>query len=249
MGKIKLSKIDTDAPESLKKDEIKDKTKELVAGIGQICKSIYAEKKHSVLIVLQGMDASGKDGVAQNVFAECSALAIDACSFKKPTEEEFAHDFLWRVHKLAPAKGNMKIFIRSHYEDILIQSVHQWIDKDRAAKRMNAINAFEELLQFDNNTTILKFYLHISHSKQLEKLKERRDNPQKQWKFNEQDFEESKLWDEYMECYEYVINNSTIPWHIIPADQNWFRDYSVAQIVLETLKKLKSKFPTLNDLE
>ena len=232
--KIKLSKIDTDIPKVWKKMKLRTKQKELVAGIGQICKSIYAEKKHSVLIVLQGMDASGKDSVAQNVFGRvfCSP-AIDACSFKNQPKKNSLTTSLWRVLKLAPAKGNMKIFIRSHYEDILIQSVHQWIDKDRVTIRMNAINAFEELLQFDNNTTILKFYLHISHSKQLEKLK-RRDNPQKQWKFNEQDFEESKLWDEYMECYEYAINNSTIPWHIIPADQNWYRDYSVAQIVLET---------------
>ena len=249
MEKIRLSGIDTDAPSHFKKEETQDKTRKMVGEIGRIAKSVFAEKKHSILVVLQGMDASGKDGTAQNVFADCPVLSIDAFSFKKPTEEEFAHDFLWRVHRQVPAKGNIKIFIRSHYEDILIQSVHQWIDDERVEQRMKAINAFEELLNFDNHTTILKFYLHISHSRQMEKLEERRQNPDKQWKYNEQDLEESKLWDKYMKAYEFALNHSKIPWHIIPADQNWYRDHAVATIVLEQLKKLKSKFPTLDDLE
>ena len=193
------------------------------------------------------MDGSGKDGVAKNVFVLCPATAIDAYSFKKPTEVEFAHDFLWRVHNVCPMKGNLKIFIRSHYEDILIQAVHKWITPDRVRERMDAINNFEHLLAFDNNTTIIKFFLNISHKRQLEKLTERKVNPAKQWKFNEQDFEESKLWDSYMKCYEYAINNSTIPWHIIPCDQSWYRDFIVAGIVLEKLKSLKSKLPTLKD--
>jgi polyphosphate kinase 2 (PPK2 family) len=193
------------------------------------------------------MDASGKDGAAKNIFASCTALSTDAYSYKKPTEEEFAHDFLWRVHKQVPSKGNIKIFIRSHYEDILIQAVHQWIDEDRIAKRMDAINNFEQLLEFDNNTSILKFYLHISHKKQLEKLEERRTNPEKQWKFNSQDFEESKLWDKYMDAYEYAINNSKIPWHIAPTDQRWYRDYFIGKIVLEKLESLNPNLPTIKN--
>ncbi len=247
MDKIKLSKLDTDAPNSFEKSTTQEKTEALVKRIGEIAKVLYAEKKHSVLVILQGMDASGKDGAAENVFAACNALTIDAYSFKKPTEEEFAHDFLWRVHKLTPAKGTIKIFIRSHYEDILIQAVHRWITPERIKMRMEAINAFEKLLQFDNNTIILKFYLHISQEKQLEKLKERKSNPEKQWKYNPEDLEESKLWDEYREHYEYAINNSEIPWHIIPTDQNWYRDYAIAKIVLEHLEKLKCKLPTLRD--
>ncbi len=245
MDKIKLSKIDTDAPKSYTKEDTIARTRELVSKIGEISKALYAEKKHSVLVILQGMDASGKDGAAQNVFADCSSLAIDAYSFKKPTDDEFAHDFLWRVHKVAPAKGNIKIFIRSHYEDILIQSVHKWITPERVQLRMEAINAFEKLLQFDNNTLILKFYLHISHKRQLEKLEERRTNPEKQWKYNAEDLTESKLWDEYRECYEYAINNSSIPWHIVPTDQSWYRDFGIAKIVYEQLKELNCKYPTL----
>ncbi|NOT37321.1 MAG: polyphosphate kinase [Saprospiraceae bacterium] len=247
MAKINLSKYPTVAPKNLSKEKIKKETKELVKKIGELEKIIYAERKHSVLIILQGMDASGKDGAARNVFANCNALSLDSYCFRKPTEEEFSHDFLWRVHKQTPAKGHTKIFIRSHYEDILIQAVHGWIDADRVRKRMDAINAFEELIQFDNNTTILKFYLHISPERQLEKLEERKVNPEKHWKYNPQDFEERKLWDKYMERYEYAFNNSTIPWHIIPCDQRWYRDYCIAKIVLERLKSLKPKFPPLKD--
>lgn len=169
--------------------------------IGHLLNVMYAQKKHSLLVVFQGMDASGKDGSTKNVFGKARPTDLDAHSFRKPTEIEFAHDFLWRAHKIAPAKGTTSVFIRSHYEDILIQRVHQWIDEEQVTNRMNAINAFEKNLILDNGTTILKFFLHISPDRQKEKLQERIDLPEKNWKHNDGDWEERKYWDQYMKAY------------------------------------------------
>ncbi|HMG14319.1 MAG TPA: PPK2 family polyphosphate kinase [Saprospiraceae bacterium] len=242
---ISISKLSTVPPTDLNKKKIKKKTAEISKKIGHLQKKIYAEKKHSVLVVLQGIDASGKDGATRHVFGECSVAGTQSYSFKKPTSEEVAHDFLWRVHKLTPANGMLMIFNRSHYEDVLIQRVHKWIDEDKVVKRMNAINSFEELIEFDNNTLVLKFFLHISKEKQLEKLKERIEDPSKNWKHNPEDWEEAKLYDEYMKCYEYVINNSTKKWNIIPVDKRWYRDYLIASVVYQELKNLNPKLPTL----
>jgi PPK2 family polyphosphate:nucleotide phosphotransferase len=242
---IKLAEISTKAPEGLKAKEIKSETKELASKIGDLQHLMYAEGKKSLLVVLQGMDASGKDGTTKNAFYACNPIGIDSFGFKKPTELEFSHDFLWRCHALAPKKGNIMIFIRSHYEDILIQKVHNWIDDERRAKRMSSINSFEDLIQYDNNTTILKFYLHISPEEQLRKLQERIDDPKQHWKHNDGDWEERKYWDKYTEAYEYVINNSVIPWHIVPADDKWYRNYFVAQKVKETLESFDCKLPGL----
>jgi polyphosphate kinase 2 (PPK2 family) len=169
------------------------------------------------------------------VFSDCTIAGLDLVSFKKPTEEEFAHDFLWRVHRWVPQKGMLTIFNRSHYEDILIQRVHGWIDMERVQKRMNAINAFEDLLQFDNNTKIFKFYMHISKEEQLVQLQERIDDPEKRWKHNDGDWKEREHWDQYMEAYEYAINNSTTPWHICPVDQRWYRNYFIAKTLADNL--------------
>ncbi len=245
MTKVKLSDISSKAPKDLNKKEIKKETIVMAKEIGELVYKMHAERKSSLLIVLQGMDSSGKDGATKNVFGYCSPSHIDAYSFKKPTEEEFAHDFLWRCHSKAPKKGEVMVFIRSHYEDILIQKVHNWINDEKREKRMNSINSFEELLEFDNKTTVLKFYLHLSKEKQEEKLQERIDIPRKQFKHNEGDWEERKLWDNYMECYEYAINNSTIPWHIIPVDSRWYRNYVIAKIVLEKLRALDPKLPLI----
>lgn len=242
---IKLSKIPTTPPKGTNKKEIKIKTKEMVAQIAELQQLMYAEGKRSMLIVFQGMDSSGKDGATKKVFRSCSPGGVNAVSFKKPSDEEFAHDFLWRVHKQAPAKGQIKIFNRSHYEDILIQKVHGWITPKQQKMRMKAINAFEELLQEDNGTTILKFYMHLSPARQLEKLQERIDDPTKNWKHNDGDWKERELWSKYRSCYEYAINNSEIPWHIVPVDSRWYRDYCIAKIVLATLKKMKFKLETL----
>ncbi|MEO6760153.1 MAG: PPK2 family polyphosphate kinase [Saprospiraceae bacterium] len=233
----------TEAPKGVKKDDLKDETDRLVKRLGELQYLMNAESKHSVLVILQGMDGSGKDGAAKNVFAECTISALRLEAFKKPTEEEFAHDFLWRVHKVTPKKGMLTIFNRSHYEDILIQRVHGWIDEARVEKRMQAINAFEELLAFDANTLIFKFYLHISKDEQEKQLQQRLDEPEKFWKHNPGDWEERKLWDKYLAAYEYAINQSTIPWHICPVDNRWYRDYFIAKTMVEEMEKLKMEFP------
>ena len=240
---IKLSAISTEAPQDLEKKDFKEETAKLVERLGELQNIMYAEGKHSMLVILQGMDGSGKDGAVRNVFHTCTIAGLNMVSYKKPSEEEFAHDFLWRVHEHVPEKGMTTIFNRSHYEDILIQRVHNWIDNDRLKKRMAAINAFEDLIQFDNNTLIIKFYMHISLEEQGVQLQQRLDDPTKFWKHNAADWEERKLWDKYMDAYEYAINNSTTPWHICPVDNRWYRNYFMAKTIVEELEKLKMKLP------
>ncbi len=242
---IKLSDISTKAPKHFEKEEVKNWTKDLVEKIGDLQNLLYAERKYSVLIILQGMDGTGKDSTTRTLFGECSPIGVQVTSFKKPTEEEFAHDFLWRVHKVAPEKGMIKVFNRSHYEDILIQYVHGWINDEKRSLRMKSINAFEELLQYDNNTIIFKFYMHMSPEEQLKQLQERIDEPKKYWKHNDGDWEERKHWEEYMAAYEYVINNSSIPWTVLPCDNEWYRNYVAAKTIYEKLESLKMKLPPL----
>ena len=191
------------------------------------------------------MDASGKDGAVSNVFEECHPGGLEVIPFKKPTEEEFAHDFLWRIHRHAPRKGMINIFVRSHYEDVLIQRVHGWIDEEHAQRRIRSINAFEELLAYDNDTLILKFYLHISKEQQKEELQQRLDEADKHWKHNPNDWREREYWDDYRRCYEEVLNESSIPWHIVPVDQRWYRDYVMSQIIVEALENLELEYPPL----
>ena len=244
---IKLNDYSTKAPDHLKKKSIKKETKKIASKIGELSRIYEADRNHALLIVFQGMDSSGKDGTTREVFKYVSPAITCAHSFKKPTSEEMAHDFLWRVHKVVPGKGQIRIFNRSHYEDVLIQRVHHWIDEEKVEERIQAINNFERLLAKDNNTTILKFYLHLSHDKQKEKLQERMRILEKNWKHNPNDLLESKLWDKYMDAYENVFNKSEIPWHVIPADQRWYRNYSVAKIVLQTLENLNLKYPKLGE--
>lgn len=246
---IKLANIPTKAPDDLDKDDIEKETSKITKKIGELAEVMYAQKKHSILIVLQGMDSSGKDGTTEKVFRYTSPNFVAVKTFKKPTEEEFAHDFLWRVTKEAPEKGKIKVFIRSHYEDILIQRVHNWIDEDRVDLRIRSINAWEELLAGDNNTTVLKFYLHLSKDRQKEKLQERIDIPEKNWKHNPGDWEERKHWDKYRAAYEDAINRSSIPWIIAPVDQRWYRNYFVAKHVLEAMEAMDLELPKLENGE
>ena len=243
---IKLSKIPTTPPAGTEKDDIKKATKKMAKEIAELQYKMLAEGKRSILIIFQGMDSSGKDGATKNVFSYCSPSGVSVTSFKKPTDEEFAHDFLWRVHQQTPRKGEIVIFNRSHYEDILIQRVHGWISEEQAKRRMQAINAFEQLITFDNNTTILKFYMHVSHGRQLEKLQERLDDPKKNYKHNPGDWEEREHWNKYMDCYEKAINDSVIPWNIVPVDERWYRDYVIATKVAEKLASFGMKYPELN---
>jgi PPK2 family polyphosphate:nucleotide phosphotransferase len=242
----RLSEISTLPPPELNKKWAEKETAAMVHAIGEWQHKLYAEGKQSVLVILQGMDASGKDGTIKTVFADCNPTGIDVYSFKKPTELEMAHDFLWRVHQRAPEKGNIMVFNRSHYEDILIQRVHNWINDTRAEKRMHAINAFEQLIQFDANTTIIKCYMHISRERQQEKLQERLDDTTKNWKHNAGDWDENDHWDTYMKYYEYAINKSEVPWEIIPCDKRWYRNYCVAKVVLARLEKMNPALPLID---
>jgi PPK2 family polyphosphate:nucleotide phosphotransferase len=205
---------------------------------------LFASNTYSLLVVIQGMDASGKDGAIRNVFSSTNPQGVTVTSFKVPTEEEAAHDFLWRIHMNTPRKGMIRIFNRSHYEDVLVTRVHKWCDDETARKRMNAINDFEELIGKHNNTRILKFYLHVSREEQMERLKERTHDPAKMWKYNEKDFSEAALYDEYHKMYEDCFEHcDKVPWIIVPADQNWYKEYVMIQAILETLRSLDMKYP------
>lgn len=243
----RFQSVSTDPPKGLDKNMIEAETFKISERIAELQWRLHAEGKRSLLVVFQGMDGSGKDGAAKAAFGSCNPIGVNAVQFKKPTLQEFAHDFLWRVHPHAPAKGEISIFIRSHYEDVLIQRVHEWIDEKRVRARFRAINAWEQLLQEDNETTIVKCFMHISEKKQLEKLIERIEEPDKNWKHNDGDWEERKYWDQYMSAYEDVMSECNQPeWHIIPADSRWYRNYLVAKLVLETLQKMDPQYPLLD---
>ncbi|MFN8287316.1 MAG: PPK2 family polyphosphate kinase [Chitinophagales bacterium] len=246
MAIVRLKDIDTRAPKKWSKEETKDETIKLKLKIEDLQNLMYAEGKHALLVVLQGMDASGKDGVLKHVFDAVNPMGCRVIPFKKPTELEMKHDFLWRVHSQVPEKGMIHVFNRSHYEDVLIQRVHEWIDEKTVKQRFNHINNFEKLLT-ENNTIVLKFYLHISKEKQLERLQERMSDKTKMWKYNEEDLKEREYWNDYMKAYEDVFQNcsSSAPWTIVPADQNWYKEYIVAKTVVDALEGLKMKFPGL----
>lgn len=246
MSQIKLSDISTRAPKDWDKQATKEKNERIIKELDDLQNLLYAEGKHSILVVIQGMDASGKDGVIRNVMGNMNPQGVNVKSYKAPTAEELSHDFLWRIHHHAPAKGMIQVFNRSHYEDILITRVHKWCDDETARKRMNAINEFEQLLMNHNHTHILKFYLHVSPEEQQERLHERIKDPAKMWKYNENDFEEAKLWDDYMQVYEDCFNNCNIPeWTIVPADQNWYKEHLIASQLHDLLVSLNMQFPGL----
>jgi PPK2 family polyphosphate:nucleotide phosphotransferase len=246
MAEIKLADISTRAPKDLDKKETKAKTDEMLKELDDLQNLLFAEGKHSVLVVIQGMDGSGKDGVIRNVMGNMNPQGVTVKSYKAPTPEELSHDFLWRIHQHSPAKGMIQVFNRSHYEDILVTRVHKWCDDETAKKRMKAINDFEQLLMDHCHTHILKFYLHISPEEQHERLSERMKDPAKMWKYNEKDFDEAKLWDIYMEMYEDCFNNCNNPsWTIVPSDQNWYKEFIIANQLYELLKGLDMQFPGL----
>lgn len=239
-GKLSIS---TRAPKSLNKDKIKKETEKLILKIAEKQKILYAQGKYSLLIVLQGLDASGKDGLVGTVFHGVNPLGCTVKPFKAPTKEELSHDFLWRIHKEVPAKGMIQIFNRSHYEDVLVPRVEKWIDNKEVKKRFTHINQFEQLLM-DNNTIVLKFYLHISKEEQHERLMERKTDPKKFWKHNDGDWDTASKFSAFMQAYEDIFKNCNAqPWTIVPSDQNWYKEYIVAKKIADTLSGLKLEYP------
>ena len=206
---------------------------------------LHAQAKHKVLLLIQGMDASGKDGTIKHVFSECDPLGIRLASFKAPTPEELAHDYLWRVHAQVPQKGEIVIFNRSHYEDVLIVKVHDWIDDAECERRYAQINDFERMLT-ETGTVIIKCYLHISKEEQKQRMLDRLNDPTKTWKFNPNDLKERDLWDSYMQAYENAMRATSTeyaPWYVVPADSKTNRNLLISRLLLNALKGLKPAYP------
>ena len=238
-----------DTGEYKKTDQDKEKAKavtvQLIGRLEELQERLYANGDRAVLIVLQGMDSSGKDGTIKSVMSGVNPQGCKVATFKAPTNSELAHDFLWRVHHEVPAKGQIGIFNRSHYEDVLITRVHKMISAKVEAQRLNQIKEFEELLA-ENGTTILKFFLHISKDEQKERLEARIRDPEKRWKFSEGDLEERKLWVDYMKAFEEVLSATSTdhaPWYIVPANRKWYRNLVVADRVVDVLENMKLKTP------
>jgi PPK2 family polyphosphate:nucleotide phosphotransferase len=207
---------------------------------------MYAENKHSLLIVLQGLDAAGKDGVVRHVLTGMNPEGCVSVNFKEPTKEELAHDFLWRVHPHVPGKGSVAIFNRSHYEDVLVVRVHGLAPEKVWSKRYDQINDFERLIVTENNTTILKFFLHISKEEQLARFKKRLDDPTRQWKISDTDYTERQYWGDYVKAFEDVLNKTSTehaPWFIIPSDHKWFRDLAISQIIIRQMEAMDMQLP------
>ena len=249
--KIKLEKLDPADRSAYEGD--KEKAQEDLAKLNDKLEEyqelLYAEHKHRVLIVLQAMDTGGKDGVIRRVFDGVNPQGVRVASFKVPTAEELDHDYLWRVHKMTPGKGEIVIFNRSHYEDVLVVRVHGLVSEKTWKKRYDHINEFERLMA-NEGTTILKFFLHIDKDEQKERLQARLDEPDKHWKFSLGDLEERKLWNQYMAAYEDVLNKTSTPWapwYVIPANRKWYRDLVISTILVNTLKKLDMHYPEPKD--
>jgi len=245
-SKVRLHKVDA---------SYKDKHEDQTTALGEIERYtrrlrelqylLYAEGRRSLLIVLQAMDAGGKDGTINHVLGNMNPQGARVYGFKVPSAQEAAHDFLWRIHQAAPGRGEVAIFNRSHYEDVLVARVHKLVPKRVWSKRYDLINEFEHNLTM-NGTRILKFYLHISAEEQLERFKQRIDDPDRHWKISESDYNERAYWDAYTEAFEDAISRCSTkhaPWYVIPANHKWFRNLAVSQIVVEALTSMKMQFP------
>ncbi|HVF33478.1 MAG TPA: polyphosphate kinase 2 family protein [Acidimicrobiales bacterium] len=213
--------------------------------LAELQERLWAENQRSLLVVLQAMDAGGKDGAIRRVFGGVNPQGCRVTSFKAPSEEELAHDFLWRINKATPRKGEIAIFNRSHYEDVLIVRVHDLVPKSVWSKRYAIINSFEANLAA-SGTTIVKFFLHISKKEQAERFRKRLENPEKHWKFRLADLEERKHWDDYQTAFEDALSKTSTtvaPWHVIPADSKWYRDWALLSVLVETLRAMDPQFP------
>jgi len=232
---------------SEKKDEdrVEDRLEVLRDRLTDLQEQLYAERKQSLLVVLQAMDAAGKDSTVKHVFGGMNPNNVRVWSFKTPTKIETEHDFLWRVHKHVPGAGYVGVFNRSHYEDVLIVKVHGWVDADTIDRRYDHINNFEELLT-DGGTRILKIMLHVSKDYQLERFRRRLRKPDKHWKFNPADLTERALWDNYQDAFETALercSTDAAPWYVIPSEERWFRDLVISELLVKTLEEMNPQFP------
>lgn len=242
---VELSAWDTRENEGLTKSEARDLTKSLNKELEELQELLWAEHKHKVLLVIQATDTGGKDGTIRHVFDGVNPQGVKVASFKKPTDVELAHDYLWRVHKHTPGAGEMVLFNRSHYEDVLVVRVHGWVTEEQYTRRYGHIRDFEQMLA-DEGTTIIKFFLHISKEEQRERLQARLDIPEKNWKFSKGDLDERLLWDDYQSAFTDMLaetSTESAPWYVIPADRKWFRNLLISQIVVENLRALEMSFP------
>jgi PPK2 family polyphosphate:nucleotide phosphotransferase len=252
-GKFGLASIDPRSTAGAPGDENETKTalEAFSEELYDLQERLWAEGSRSLLVVLQAMDTGGKDGTIRHVFRGVNPVGVRVTSFKAPSEEEKRHDFLWRVHRWAPAAGEIGIFNRSHYEDVLIVRVHGWVSESVWRARYDAINDFERHL-IESGTTIVKLWLHISPEEQAERLQARLDDPDKRWKFNEDDLAERKHWHDYMAAAEEMLRRTSTdeaPWHVVPADHKWYRNWAVSRILTETLSEMNPTYPRLKDLD
>lgn len=242
---VKLKDYDPDYTD--KQTERSTADKELVKldeELNELQELMWAAQHHSLLIILQGMDTSGKDGTIRHIFARVNPQGCYVHSFKQPTEEELAHDFLWRAHKAAPARGVIGIFNRSHYEDVLVVRVHNLVPEEVWSRRYKEINNFEKLL-INNGTIILKFFLHISRDEQEKRLRAREEDKDKAWKISTSDLKERKYWDDYQKAYEDVLSKCSTdeaPWYIVPANHKWYRNIAIAQTLVDTMREYKHEW-------
>jgi PPK2 family polyphosphate:nucleotide phosphotransferase len=247
--RIKLADFDPADDAGLKRTEAEKKTDKLIEELIELQELLYAARRQSLLIILQGRDTSGKDGVISHITGPLNSQSCSVASFKVPSEEELAHDFLWRIHKRTPQSGEIKIFNRSHYEDVLIVRVHNLVPRKIWRQRYKHINAFEQSLT-DSSTIILKFYLHISKEEQEERLLAREKDATKSWKLSVGDWKEREYWDDYTAAYEAVLNKCSsrqAPWFIVPADKKWFRNLAVAEAIRDALAPFRTEW--LDELE
>lgn len=243
--KIKLADFDPDYHDDLERDATKEELIKLQERMSNLQEMLYAQSKYALLVVLQAMDGGGKDGTIKNVFSGVNPQGFRIANFKAPTPEELSHDFLWRVHQEVPPKGYIGIFNRSHYEDVLVVRVNELVPQDVWKGRYNDINTFEKLLA-DSGVTILKFFLHISKEEQKARFESRLANDQKRWKFSVGDLPVRQKWDDYMLAYEDAItrcNTAYAPWHIVPANRKWYRNYVISKTIVETLESMPLAFP------
>ncbi|MFC4455808.1 polyphosphate kinase 2 family protein [Deinococcus sonorensis] len=249
---VKLKHLDTHAPDGLSSEQAAVQTAQWQERLARLQDRLYAEAKQSLLVVLQARDAGGKDGTVKHVFEAVNPQGIIVTSFKVPSEQERAHDFLWRIHAHTPAAGMIAVFNRSHYEDVLVTRVHELIDKKEVHRRYQQICDFEAMLS-SQGTRVLKLYLHISKDEQRKRLQDRLDDPEKRWKFNPADLEERARWSDYTDAYQDTLeatSTEVAPWYVIPADQKWYRNLLISKLLVRTLEDMDPRYPTSKlDLE